>query len=81
MFDKSGLHWVSFFREEDEDEAAITDPDGNPVEKPAEPSESKEGGEEVSNLPSFTGFTMKCLKGKFYFAYFFVFIRERGMFE
>lgn len=47
------------FREEDEDEAAITDPDGNPVEKPAEPSESKEGGEEVSYL-SFVYKSLKC---------------------
>lgn len=61
---------MSIFREEDEDEAAITDPDGNPVEKPAEPSESKEGGEEVSNLPSFTGFTVKWLR-KILFCLFF----------
>lgn len=72
---------MSIFREEDEDEAAITDPDGNPVEKPAEPSESKEGGEEVSNLPSFTGFTMKCLRKILFCFFFLVFMRERGMFE
>lgn len=61
---------MSIFREEDEDEAAITDPDGNPVEKPAEPSESKEGGEEVSYLLCFKGFTLKC-SWKILFCLFF----------
>lgn len=77
MFDKSRLYWVFFFREEDEDEVVIIDFDGNLVEKFVEFFESKEGGEEVSNLFFFIGFIMKCLKGKFYFVYFFGFYERK----
>jgi hypothetical protein len=43
------MKWLPlFYRDEDEDEeAAITDPEGKPVEKPPEPSDSKESGAEV----------------------------------
>lgn len=73
MFDKSGLYWIFIFREEDEDEVVIIDFDGNLVEKFVEFFESKEGGEEVSNLFFFIGFIMKCLR-KILFCLFFWFL-------